>query len=173
MLREEFLTYTNGLRKMMESNPSWLSNVEGSLSEYLPKDEGHGYCAILTALAEHSHKIVSTLCTADSVLDELAALLRIRNEQKNYKTAAYYFAIAVFAVAMDKIEASAVDLDSVDENELFEFDTSALIPENADPTTAKLLYYKNRLLDFSRNNQLVHFRQTKKEICDILNRRAS
>ncbi|MBR2460401.1 MAG: DUF4011 domain-containing protein [Clostridia bacterium] len=161
MLKDDFLMYAQGVRRMLAHNRSWRTSFEASLPQFFPRDESHGYSKILASLAVEAYEIVSAHERGFIVPDELAALLRVRAEQKNYKRAAYYFAITVFAVALDKMDEDDADPDKIDADELFEFDTSAIIPTETDPLTAKLMYYKNRLLDFSRNNQLVHFRNTK------------
>ncbi|MBQ9116330.1 MAG: DUF4011 domain-containing protein [Clostridia bacterium] len=161
MLRDEFIMYAEGVRKMLSHNRTWRTTFEATLPQFFPRNESRGYSTILAALATEAYDIVEAQERGTIVPDELAALLRVRSEQKNYKRAAYYFAITVFAVAMYKLDEDEADPERIDADELFEFDTSAIIPTETDGITASLLYYKNRLLDFSRNNQLVHFRNTK------------
>ena len=99
--------------------------------------------------------------------DELAAALKANCTDELYRMAACYFVASAVGYALSAVLLDDIDYESIDPDEFFHFDTSAAMSRYSDPVRRKLEYYKNRLLDFSRNNQLVHYRRLKTATLDL------
>lgn len=99
--------------------------------------------------------------------DDLAAALKTNCGDDLYRMAACYFVASAVGYGLSAVLLDDIDYESIDPDEFFHFDTSAAMSRYSDPVRRKLEYYKNRLLDFSRNNQLVHYRRLKTATLDL------
>ncbi len=101
-------------------------------------------------------------------LYELASLLSFTVRIDEYRFSAYLFAICLAAAVFFNVAIDDSDCESFDENELINFDSTVSVLEEADQQKKQLKKFGLRLLDFSRTNQLVHFRPVKNATIGLL-----
>lgn len=169
MDRKVFQDYCSKMAVMQEKVPDWYERGPGIISDYFRNDCRYGFKNVLYKLLPQAYRLVASggnRCNAaerGADIVDLAAQLCISEKVENYCFTAYLFAVCVAAVAFFPDPFSIEDsvLDGFDENELMRFNSSAAVLREADPRRKQLVRYGIRLLDFSRNNQLVHFRPMK------------
>ncbi len=173
MKREEFYAYCEKIALMQSNCPNWHNLPDSIVSDYLRSDARYGFGQVLAKLLKPSYELISAQKSnfnstkGERELDELASLLSVRCKIDGYRYVAYYFAICFSAVVFANLPITAIDLDAFDQNELFSFDTSFAVMGEADPQKRQLKKLSIRLLDFSRNNQLVNFRNIKKSTLSL------
>ncbi len=164
MERARFENYCNKIKQMNEARPDWPGVGSGIIEDYLRERTSFGYAKVLFHLLPHAHAILrehGREAVEDANLYETAGLLLSRAPHEDFRFSAYLFAICVSAVAFCGVGCDAIDCESFDDNELFRYDGTVTMLGETDPASRQLRKYGIRLLDFSRTNQLVHFRPAK------------
>lgn len=167
MDKETFQLYCDKVAVMKADIPDWYKRANSIISDYLRESTNYGYGNVLYKLLIHAHNLIKQEIDRHSVnsteLDvyELAAHLSASNRMEDYRFSAYLFAVCVAAAAFFGLDIDDSVCEEFDENELMNFNSAASVINETDPCKRQFLRYGNRLLDFSRNNQLVHFRQLK------------
>lgn len=104
--------------------------------------------------------------------DELTILLKAEQEGKTTVNPRYWDAIhdnsEFYFVYKNEIE--LLRMRRFEEGELKYFNNSVNVANEVNPIKQQLMYYGRRLLNFSRNNQLVHFRQIKSYTIELITR---
>ena len=173
MKREEFYAYCEKIALMQSNCPNWYLLPDSIVSDYLRSDARYGFGQVLTKLLKPSYELISAQkskfnnADGEKELDELASVLSVRYKIDGYRYLAYYFAICFTAVVFYNLPITAIELDAFDQNELFSFDASFAVMGESDPQKRQLKKLSIRLLDFSRNNQLVNFRNIKKSTLSL------
>lgn len=168
MLKERFHRYCEGMREMAAREPAWKDKPSRYISDYLRENVNYGYakavydladyvCAILFEIAESGNREVDPLEIA------FAAQRNMKRDCRPdiYRVQAYVFVTRLFAVCLGLADENEVATDDLDENELLSFDPSVSIEKQATPQEKKLEFYRIRLLDVSRNNPLVNFKNSR------------
>lgn len=174
MEKETFKLYCDKVARMNERFPNWYERANSIISDYLRESTTYGYGNVLYNLLAPAHNLIkqeTDMHPADSrVLDvyELAAHLSVSCKEENYRFSAYLFAVCVAAAAFFGLTIDDSVCDEFDENELMNFNSAVSVMNETDPYKRQLIRYGIRLLDFSRNNQLVHFRQLKSSTMGLL-----
>jgi|GEM_PF-3889146 len=165
MLKSVFIEYCEKIKAMTAAGDKWRFEKKdyfaGVLGDLYETVFGH----VLAGLSANAYEILNERRSGTEVdLHELAGLLYVKSygaESVDFKPSAYYFAVCVMAVALGIVSVDDIDENLFDENEMIGFDGTAALADAKDPQERKLKRYAVRLLDFSRNNQLVHFRPLK------------
>ncbi len=173
MEKSTFELYCNGISRMRASCADWQKNARSLIADYLRESTAYGFGAVLANLIVPAYEIVSGELARgaafDAVdMDELADRLSSESYVADYRFPAYLFAVCVAAVALCGMPTDRVDTDGFDENELMSFDGNVTVMSVTDPYMKQLVRYGIRLLDFSRTNQLVHFRPSKSTAMGLL-----
>ncbi len=159
---------------MAAAEPTWfaLSDdavgmlVESALSKGLGASSADGFCRVLMRLLRGAFSVLREIVVekgsdiGDVDLYEAASLLSSRLSVEEYRFPAYLFAVSLCAVCFFGRDIEDTEHDDFDVNELFKFDSTAIVG-GKDACTKQLKRFSIRLLDFSRTNQLVHFRPIK------------
>lgn len=160
-----FNEYARLIKKMMNDDSKWMNNAKDSLTKALLSidDKGCFEKAIIDIGLIVFESIKEEL--QEEVVDYYQIIRKAK--EKNYSDnnslcltySAYRFVSCVFLKAMD-ILAEDVDIDSIDDNEFYKF-SDKLEELSKSSVDYNLLNYSNKLLDYSRTNQLVNFRNAK------------
>ena len=164
MKKEEFLSYCNRIQNLIADVSGWSKCPPSLIGDYLRENTGYGFAQVLYDLAGAAYDLLKEeegKPNAQYDLYELASLLSVRRVLPDYRFGAYVFAVCVVAVCTGKKSCDEVDYEQFDENDLKSYDFTVSAEEENDPQAKKLNKYCLRLLDFSRNNQLVNFRFVK------------
>lgn len=167
MEKETFQLYCDKVAAMNAGVFDWYKRANSIISDYLRESTNYGYGNVLYNLLIPAYNLIKQEIDRHSVnspgLDvyELAAHLSASDRVEDYRFSAYLFAVCVAAVAFFGLDIDDSVCEEFDENELMNFNSSVSVMNETDPCKRQLLRYGIRLLDFSRNNQLVHFRQLK------------
>ena len=163
-----FAEYCQKIQTMLDQCPDWVHNPVGEsmIGDYLRTETSHGFEAVLRNLLKKAVELVTDNANrhCDIELFDMAATLYANNSTINnlsYTFSAYYFVICIAAVAMRVAMVDDVQTDYFDENDLISFDVSVSLNETTDPQEKALNKLSVKLFDYSRVNQLVHFRSIK------------
>lgn len=174
MEKSEFQSYCEKINEMQANVPDWYIRPSSIIGDYLRQSTSYGYGKVLEQLLVPAYRIVKKfvqdqkLAGAKGELYELASLLSVTAHMEEYRFSAYYFAICIVASCFFEAVIDDFDCESFDENELIKFDCTVPIQEEFDPQRKQLKRFSLRLLDFSRTNQLVHFRPIKSATMSLL-----
>ena len=165
MEKDTFLSYCDRLTLMGKAAPRWADMPSSIIGDYLRESCSYGFGQALERLLIPAYRIIKGrgggFVGDESELCELASLLSATVVTDEYRFDAYYFTICVAAVSFFGVSVDAIDCEGFDENELMRFDCSVSVQDEPDPQRKRLKRFGIRLLDYSRTNQLVHFRPIK------------
>ena len=172
MERDRFHSYCDRLIRMKTVLPEWFKRSESIIADYLQESCLHGFGQVLKRLLLPAYRIIEDrggkVTGEEGELCELASLLSATVRFDDYRFNAYYFAICVVASSFFGVPVDKVDCDAFDENDLMHFDCAVSVEEETDPQRKQLKRFGIRLLDFSRTNQLVNFRQIKRSTLELI-----
>ena len=174
MDKTTFQLYCDKLANMASKVPDWHKQPSSIIADYLREGTSYGFGQVLVRLLAPAYKIVKKYVeggqsvSEDSYLYDLASLLSSTVHIDDYRFSAYYFAICVAAASFFGALIDESECESFDENELMKFDVTVPIQEEVDLQRKQLKKFSIRLLDFSRANQLVHFRPIKSTTMSLL-----
>lgn len=174
MDKKEFRVYCEKVRIMNANVPDWYDKSSSIIGDYLRQSTSYGYGKVLEQLLAPAYKILVKSIVEEKFtggsgeLYELASLLSVTVRIDEYRFSAYYFAICLAAAGFFNVAIDDSDCESFDENELIKFDSTVSIQEEVDQQKKQLKKFSLRLLDFSRTNQLVHFRPIKSATMSLL-----
>lgn len=166
MDKQEFSYYCACLGNMIANQPDWEKSPSSYIADFLRGvNVAYGYGKALADLAGEAYKLAKKEAEKARILNlkepydlqDMAMNLMFTVDRKDYKISAYYFAVCAICVALNMAKEDEVETDVFDEDELKKFDSSVSINRMGSPEEKKLEHYRIRLLDFSRNNPLVHF----------------
>ena len=173
MEKELFQSYINRITDMKKNVPDWDKRPKSIIGDYLARDASYGFGRILVELFTPAYKITAKYVKrgqknmdSEEVYD-LASRLMSENRVEDYKFQAYLFAVSM---AVSCFSETIIDDDIIanfDDDELIRFDGSANVIGETDACRINLTRYGRRLLDFSRNNQLVNFKQLKSSSMEL------
>ena len=156
---------------MRDAVPNWGELPSSIIGDYLRESCSYGFGQALERLLIPAYRIIKArrgpVSGEEGELCELASLLSATAGTDEYRFDAYYFTICVAAVSFFGVPVDAIDCDGFDENELMRFDCSVSMEDEPDPQRKRLKRFGIRLLDYSRTNQLVHFRPIKSATMEL------
>ena len=173
MDKTSFEDYCNKIAIMKNEMADWFTSPPSVISDYLYGETDYGFGKVLFELLQDAYKLIAeNLNQKKSIKEEddiyeMAEALYYKKPLDSYRFNAYYFAVGVAAVALFNAPQELVDYSILDQNALIKFDVSVMVSEDSDPYRKNLKYYGIRLLDFSRNNQLVNFRPLKSSALEL------
>lgn len=164
---EVFQDYCSKMAGMQKEVPDWYKWGSGIISDYLRNDCRYGFNKVLYKLLPLAYRLIASDGDRGDAAKQgediygLAAQLSIHEKVEGYEFNAYLFAVCVAAAAFFQIKIECSVIVKIDENKLMVYNSSAVVLRETDPLRKQLIRYGIRLLDFSRSNQLVHFRSIK------------
>ena len=162
MQKQEFLSYVSRINNLFHHVPNWANESPSIIEDYLKESVSYGYGkAIYLFLGKAYALILKYHGQGDYTVDELAAALYYSENDSSYKLTAFIFVFNLLFVMLGFINVDDIDLDLIDENDFQEFDSEATVVDVTDPVEKELKKYAIKLLDITRNNQLVNFRPLK------------
>lgn len=150
---------------MSAAIPDWYERGGSVIGDYLRESTNYGYGNVLYKLLIPAYDLIKN--RSDGAVGlwtdvyELAAHLSSSHAVEDYRFNAYLFAVCVAGAAFFGLDMEDGVCEAFDENELMDFNGSVSVISETDPCRRQLIRYGIRLLDFSRSNQLVHFRPIK------------
>lgn len=174
MEKYEFQFYCDRIAVMNAAVPDWYLRPNSIIGDYLRQSTSYGYGNVLERLLSPAYKTVKkyvqeqNFTGEEGELYELASLLSVTSHIEEYRFSAYYFAICIVSACFFGVSAEDLATEVFDENDFMKFDCSVPMEEESDPQRKQLKRFSLRLLDFSRTNQLVHFRPIKSATMSLL-----
>ena len=162
MQKQQFLSYVSRIDNLFHHAPNWANESPSIIEDYLKESTSYGYGKVIYLFLGKAYALVLKYHGQDDyTADELAGLLYNSERDSSYKLTAFIFVFNLLFVVLGFIKADDLDLDLIDENEFQEFDSEATVVGVTDPVERELKKYAVKLLDITRNNQLVNFRPLK------------
>lgn len=154
MERELYNKYLKEVKIMHNECPKWINNPNSWIADYIC--DTSQYCMALRKL---SSAVYAILFSSNSfTLTDIISELHSKYNYLGFTYSAYRFVIKIIYDLFNK----HIDIPLESINDDFYVSQFAFIYNNGSDTLTeeekKLLYYKNRLLDFSKANQLVDFK---------------
>ncbi len=154
----------NSLTALCREIPEWKENPKAAFADYMNAIELYEERMALGTVGAKVHQRLSAtpkgvLLTRDMCVDIISEL---HDPAEGVNLSAYFFAIKVFADLLGypcEIYVDELSEDLLETPALPLYTSLAAVPRDE-----RLLYFKNRLLDFSRSNPLVHFKPLKTNI---------
>ncbi len=156
MRKEDYTNYLQSMRLLHSDVPNWQDFASAWIADYLPGDRSQ-YANALCILGADVYALLSSASEQNCTLTTVLGALYDEYTQYGFSYAAYRFVTRIMADLLDKNV--DIPIESIGE-ELYDgyFDPKGDTID--EPTDAGLLKrYRNKLLDFSKTNQLVHFRK--------------
>ncbi len=162
MMQQQYEQCLNILSVICREVPDWQAHPQNAFEDYMIEmyEERRTLIAIGSKVYNRLSAIPEgALLTRDMCVDIISEL---HDKTEDVNLSAYFFAIKLFS---DLLGINCeIYIDELGE-ELLE---DRIFPQYASfdaiPRDERLLYFKNRLLDFSRSNPLVHFKPLKTNI---------
>ena len=173
MEKLQFKRYCDAISCMAAEVSDWRDRTGSIVADYLRDDSSRGYGMVLTKLIGDAYASVTESYAQSKIngvsvdLCEIASAIMAKKRIDNFRFSAYLFAVGVAAVSSGNACVDDIDYDLFDYNEFIAFDSAASVSEETDPVKRELAKFRVRLLDFSRTNQLVHFRYAKKSTLQL------
>ncbi len=164
MTQTSYDRYLDHMRSMHREQPRWFLSGAAMIYDYITEDNSQ-YTKALAALAAD---VYGALCLNNTVsIDAASTLARLYDPYNRFQMSsdAYRFVIKVIADLLGiavNIDVATLG-DSFFAAPLTQYET----PRTDSPDVARLKAYRNRLLDFSKTNQLVHFKRFEKSCIGI------
>ncbi len=160
--------YLSILHTMKKELPQWESRFKAAISDYLVGDMTPYGKAIITCGARILSVMKALYATTGSVsVIEVIDLIRYEFEQYHFSNSAYFFVAKLIADLTDI--GIDIDVDVIGnqfENYYYD-DGDEEAAGIARPGSARLKYFRNKLLDFSRSNPLVNFKHSERGCVSI------
>ena len=162
MQKQEFLSYVSRINNLFHCAPNWANESPSIIEDYLKESTSYGYGKVIYLYLGKAYALILKYHgQGDYSADELAAVLYNSERDSSYKLTAFIFVFNLLFVVLGFIDIDDLDLDLIDENDFQEFDSEATVVGVTDPVEKELKKYAVKLLDITRNNQLVNFRPLK------------
>ena len=161
MKREEFIAFCERSGELLSSADGVKPVARNTVEERVKDCGDYRFVQAFADLFNCAYAAVKS-CGDRFDAYEAAGTASAARGGKDYRFSAYRFAVCVIAAALEKTDVEETDYESLDANELKFFEGGEPDADETDPVKKKLKKYAVRLLDFSRNNRLVHFRTSGK-----------
>ena len=160
--------YLTILRTMQKDLPQWESRFKAIASDYLAGDlTPYGRAIIICGARILS--VMRTLAQGKGPVHIIDVIDQIRDEFESYhlSNSAYFFTSKLVADLTD-IEID-IDIDAIGSqfDDYHYFDSDEGKAKDTRPGASKLKYFRNKLLDFSKNNPLVNFKRSERGCVNI------
>ena len=162
MQKQEFLSYVSRINNLFHNSPNWANENPSIIEDYLKESVSYGYGKIIYLFLGKAYALILKYHGQDDyTVDELAAALYYAEGASSYKLTAFIFVFNLLFAVLGFAKVDDLDLDLIDENDFQDFDSEATVVGVTDPVEKELKKFAIKLLDITRNNQLVNFRSLK------------
>lgn len=162
MQKQDFLSYVARINNLFQNAPNWANESPSIIEDYLKESVSYGYGKVIYLFLGKAYGLILKYHgQGDYTVDELAAALYYSEGDSTYKLTAFIFVFDLLFAVLGFSSVDDLDLDLIDENDFQDFDSEATVVGVTDPVEKELKKYAIKLLDITRNNQLVNFRSLK------------
>ena len=162
MQKQDFLSYVTRINNLFHNAPNWANENPSIIEDYLKESVSYGYGKVIYLFLGKAYNLILKYHgQGDYTVEELAAALYYSEGDSSYKLTAYIFVFDLLFAVLGFVNINDIDLDFIDENDFQDFDSEATVVGVTDPVEKELKKFAIKLLDITRNNQLVNFRSLK------------
>ena len=160
--------YLTILRTMQKDLPQWETRFKAVVSDYLAGDLTP-YGRTIMVCGARILAVMKELSRGKDSVSIIDVIDRIRDEFEPYhlSNSAYFFVSRLIADITDIGIDIDVDVIGTQFEDYHYFDDDGGQAASSRPGTSRLKYFRNKLLDFSKNNPLVNFKRSERGCINI------